>query len=207
MIGSLGQVQGQPLVDLLLNDDFTLDNVARSTYLLGVAAERARLIPSSRMAEELGSGWALLGHLFDPALEVETTSRALFLLGAATERSGRSPEEVLQRLHDPYWAMGLGDKVVVLLVAASLRPTVAIDAGTFLGGSAAALSMFAERVITIDVDAARARHVEGLANVEFVCGVAADVLKSSFPASAQRNWSCWTLRTPPMGSWLRWSSF
>jgi len=182
VIESLGQVQGQPLVDLLLNDDFTLDNVARSTYLLGVAAERAGLIPSSQMAEEFGSGWGLLGHLFDPALEVETTSRALFLLGAATERSSTSPEEVLQRLHDPYWAMGLGDKAVVLLVAASLRPTVAIDAGTFLGGSAAALSMFAERVITIDVDAARERHIEELANVEFVCGVAAEVLEELLPS-------------------------
>ena len=41
--------------------------------------------------------------------------------------------------------------------------------------------MFAERVITIDVDAAREQHVEGLANVEFVCGVAAEVLEALLP--------------------------
>ena len=175
-------------------------------YLLGVAAERAPLIPSSQMAEQLGSGWGLLGHLFDPSLEIETASRALFLLGAATEQSDQSPEEILERLHDPYWAVGLGGKAVVLLVAASLRPTVAIDAGTFLGGSAAALSMFAERVITIDVDAARGdmsrdwRMSRSSAESQPTCS------RSSCRPSVQRNWSCWTLRTTLMGSWLRWSS-
>jgi hypothetical protein len=181
VVQSLGPAQAQPLVDLLLDDRHKLDSTSRSTFLLGVAAQRAGLIQPSAMAAQPGEGWAILGHLFDPALELDTVTRALVLLGAATERLGYAPREILERLHDPYWAMGLGDKAVVLLIAASLQPSVAIDAGTFLGGSAAALALFAVRVITIDLDDAQGRHVEGLANVEFVGGLAADVLARILP--------------------------
>lgn len=163
--------------DLKLSTDFGLDNMTQSTYLQGVAAMRAGLIPPSRIEHQQGSSWNLLGHLFDPELNLETGNRALFLLGAAAEGNEGDHTAVLRLLGNPYWAMGIGDKSVVLLLAASLRPAVAIDAGTFLGGSAQALAMFADRVITIDCDRDRADHVSHLANVEFRCGVAAEVLK------------------------------
>jgi hypothetical protein len=181
LVEALGPTGGGPLIELLVSHDVTLDSASRAAYLLGVAAQRLGWIRDSAISAVNGPGWPLLGHLFDPALGVDVGTRALFLLGAVAERMAHMPDDVLSLFEDTRWAMSLADKAVLLLVAAALRPGVAIDAGTFLGGSATALSRFAERVVTIDMDEASGSSVAGLPNVEFRCGAAADVLRTLLP--------------------------
>ncbi|GEM_PF-1979789 len=183
VVQAMPEADRQALFELLLDRKYSLNNLAKCTFLLGFAAERSGMIPQHELGQQQGEGWGLLGHLFDPSLGIETSTRALLLLGAITEHNGYAPEQVLQILQDQDWAMGNADKAVLLLVAAALQPKLAIDAGTFLGGSASALSMFAERVITIDIDPARAQNVEHLPNVDFLSGIASDVLAELLPTT------------------------
>ncbi|MFN8051416.1 MAG: hypothetical protein U0Q22_08275 [Acidimicrobiales bacterium] len=172
--GDLGGVAD--VLGFLADDSIRADRLTKTLFLLGVMVERSTAgLPAHELARIWEPG-AVLGHLFEDALGEDTGNRALFLLGVMTERSGRRPIDVLGRFTDPAWAMRAGEKAVVLLLASVLRPTLAIDAGTYRGGSAAALSDWSDKVVTIDLDPSCARHVAHLTNVEFRCGRTPQIL-------------------------------
>lgn len=173
--GRLGSI-----LDLLGDPDLHLDLVPRMAFLLGVVSERAdepgdRLAPH-HLSETLGDTWSVLGYLVGQELRFDTEFRALFLLGTLAVRSRAPIGPLLDHLSDEGWQMSLGDKAVILLLAVALRPPVAIDAGTFLGRSAAALSLSCSQVVSIDWDPDRAAHVADLDNVEFRSGLASEVV-------------------------------
>ncbi len=58
----------------------------------------------------------------------------------------------------------------------AVQAEVAVDVGTFKGGSARGLSQFVDHVVTIDADMSRAEGVAGVDNIEFRHGLSWEVL-------------------------------
>ncbi|QXC63110.1 class I SAM-dependent methyltransferase [Aquihabitans sp. G128] len=177
------------LADLLRRPSAPLPGRALATLVLGMALERD---PEERMgphplAEQLGPPWAVLGHLVSAERITDPVDRALVLLGGLVERDGLDPRVVLAHLGDDDWQMSVGERALVLLLSAALRPPLAVDAGTFLGRSAAALALSSQRVTSIDWGVERGAHVTGLDRVDFRCGRAADVLDEVLAAHPECN--------------------
>lgn len=183
--------EGDLLSGVLSDREISLDLTLRMMFLLGVVSEWAdrpgdRLAPH-HLSETLGDTWSVLGYLVSPELRFDTDLRALFLLGTLAVRSRAPIGPVLDHLSDDRWQMSIGDKAVIMLLAAALRPPVAIDAGTFLGRSAAALSLSCGQVVSIDWDTDRAAHVSALDNVEFRSGLAAEVVDEVLAEHPETN--------------------
>jgi Methyltransferase domain len=72
--------------------------------------------------------------------------------------------------------MSSAEWIMIAASAMAIRPKVAVDVGTFLGGSSRSLRHFVEHVVTIDCDAERAAGVEGIDGIEFRHGWSWEVL-------------------------------
>lgn len=71
------------------------------------------------------------------------------------------------------WEMSTVDRAAIEAFASLVRPQVAVDVGTYNGGSARALRRHAERVVTIDLDPGADPGIDG---VDFVAGYSWEAL-------------------------------
>lgn len=69
------------------------------------------------------------------------------------------------------WWMAPGEQSAILFMLERLRPKLAIEIGTFLGGSLQAIAKYSDRVYSIDIDANVPKHLDGrFPNVEYLIG-------------------------------------
>ena len=75
------------------------------------------------------------------------------------------------------WMMSPAEKIVLLFLLYQLRPQIAIEIGTYEGGSLRALSAYCKRVYSIDPNSNLESQLgEKFTNVDFVTGKSDDVL-------------------------------
>src|SRR6478735_4078662 len=74
--------------------------------------------------------------------------------------------------HDmQYWMMTPAEQVAILYLLERLRPPVAIEIGTRMGGSLQAISRYSKKVYAIDIDPEVPKRLHGLySNVEYLVG-------------------------------------
>lgn len=78
-----------------------------------------------------------------------------------------------------HWQMASGDRVAFSRAISVRKPALALEIGTYQGGSLQVLSQYAEHVISVDIDAQVPGRLAGMfPNVEFVTGDSDGVLPS-----------------------------
>ncbi len=83
----------------------------------------------------------------------------------------------LQTTNLDYWMMSPSEQVAMVFLLEHLRPKVAIEIGTRLGGSLQVLARFSERVYSIDIDREVSKRLAGKHdNVEYLTGASDDLL-------------------------------
>ena len=76
-----------------------------------------------------------------------------------------------------HWQMTLPERLLLISILQQLKPELAIEVGTHLGGSLQVLSKFSRQVISIDCDPETGTRLGNrFANVEYVVGDSADAL-------------------------------
>jgi hypothetical protein len=86
-------------------------------------------------------------------------------------------------IDDPSWAlhwqMSSAERLALCGIAARLKPDVALEIGTYQGGSLQVLACNAKRVISLDIDEMVKNRLAGrFGNVEFLTGNSGEVLDS-----------------------------
>lgn len=62
-------------------------------------------------------------------------------------------DELLQeQTYDLHWQMGRCERLVMERLLSTIRPKLAIEIGTYLGGSLQVIAKNSERVISLDMD-------------------------------------------------------
>jgi cephalosporin hydroxylase len=75
------------------------------------------------------------------------------------------------------WVMSPAEQAALIFLLEHLRPKVAIEIGTHLGGSLQALSKYCEKVYAIDVDPDVPKRLDGaFQNVEYLIGKSSKIL-------------------------------
>jgi Methyltransferase domain len=74
------------------------------------------------------------------------------------------------------WQMNDSERLAMMAVLSKLRPKLAIEIGTYRGGSLSLMAQFCERVVSIDIDPDVAIKFAQFKNVEFITGRSQDVL-------------------------------
>lgn len=77
---------------------------------------------------------------------------------------------------DPSWSMAFGERAALVALLADLQPDLAIEVGTYHGGSLRPIAAHAGEVHTFDVDPDHARHADALPNATFHLGESAHTL-------------------------------
>jgi hypothetical protein len=69
------------------------------------------------------------------------------------------------------WQMEYSERIALIAILSALKPSVAIEVGTYTGGSLAALSKFSERAYSLDINPESSQFLAGkFPNVEYVIG-------------------------------------
>jgi hypothetical protein len=106
---------------------------------------------------------------FDDDPEPGLGGQGLFLIPPVFQALGRD------RLR--YWQMAPAEHAAMIFLLSQLRPKVAIEVGTHLGGSLQVLSHFSERVYSLDINPEIPRRLEGwFPNVEYITGPSGETL-------------------------------
>lgn len=81
-------------------------------------------------------------------------------------------DEILQQQsYDLHWQMGRCERLVMERLLATIRPKLAIEIGTYLGGSLQVIARNSESVISLDMDdSIEGKLASRFPNVEFVSG-------------------------------------
>lgn len=81
-------------------------------------------------------------------------------------------DELLQeQSYELHWQMGRCERLVMERLLSAIRPKLAIEIGTYLGGSLQVISKNSERVISLDMDdSIEGKLASRFPNVEFVSG-------------------------------------
>jgi len=74
------------------------------------------------------------------------------------------------------WQMNESEKIGMLGILASLKPDLALEIGTYKGGSLSLIRQHAKSVISIDIDPAIAKTFKWMENVKFLTGKSKDIL-------------------------------
>jgi hypothetical protein len=76
-----------------------------------------------------------------------------------------------------YWLMSPSEQAAMILLLQNLKPSVAIEIGTKLGGSLQVLARFSKKVYSLDIDPEVERRLAGkYPNVEFIIGPSTETL-------------------------------
>jgi hypothetical protein len=127
----------------------------------------SRLIElGTKMTRDIGQDYDCEGELkvnYDDSPDRDQAGNGLTLFPLINQSLGTP------KLLD--WAMSPSEKVALIFLLEHLRPKVAIEIGTYKGGSLQVLSQFCHRVYSIDVDPDIPRRLEGkFPNVEYLIG-------------------------------------
>ena len=80
-------------------------------------------------------------------------------------------EEKIGGLVNKEWMMSPAEQMAVIYLLETLRPRVAVEIGTRMGGSLQVLAHFAEKVYALDLDPEVPERLKGRhANVEYIIG-------------------------------------
>jgi hypothetical protein len=74
------------------------------------------------------------------------------------------------------WQMNESEKIGMLGILAALKPDLALEIGTYKGGSLSLIRQHAKSVISIDIDPAIAKTFKWMENVKFLTGRSKDIL-------------------------------
>jgi hypothetical protein len=120
----------------------------------------------TKMTRDIGQDYDCEGELkvnYDDSLDRDEAGNGLTLFPLINQSLGTP------KLLD--WMMSPSEKVALIFLLEHLRPKVAIEIGTYKGGSLQVLSQFCHRVYSIDVDPDIPRRLEGkFPNVEYLIG-------------------------------------
>lgn len=84
---------------------------------------------------------------------------------------------IKQLYHLPlYWEMTNSEKIALLSLLSSIKPTIAIEIGTKEGGSLQLISHFSEKVYSLDIDPSVVKLKSNFKNVTFITGDSAETL-------------------------------
>ena len=104
------------------------------------------------------------------------------------------------------WQMSEAEKIALVQLLETARPEVAVEIGTYRGGSLQVLSAHATKVYSIDTDPQVSTSLGPLfSNVEFLCGDSAELLPHTLSAAHVEREDTWlTVATPGGDRQVQW---
>lgn len=86
--------------------------------------------------------------------------------------------DVVNAGDEEHWRMSFPERYTFAALLQKIRPKLAIEVGTGFGSSLKIMSLFSEKVFTLDVDPDSQKYIDSLENVSFILGDS----KETFPA-------------------------
>lgn len=77
---------------------------------------------------------------------------------------------------DNRWEMSHGERSVLRVLLERIRPKLAIEVGTFRGGSLSLISQYSETVISLDIDPSIPEKLAGIKNAQFIIAPSSESL-------------------------------
>ena len=92
---------------------------------------------------------------------------------------------MIDEIFDLHWQMSTCEKFSLIRSLEILKPEVAIEVGTYRGGSLQVISRFASEVVSIDIDPGVSERLSGLfGNVRFLSGDSSHLLSQTLQSYA-----------------------
>lgn len=76
-------------------------------------------------------------------------------------------------LSDSRWEMSHAERSILRVLLDRIRPRLAIEVGTFRGGSLSLISQYCDKVFSLDIDPSIPDRLKGIKNAQFVIGPSA----------------------------------
>lgn len=86
---------------------------------------------------------------------------------------------------DGKWEMSHAERSVLRALLERIRPRVAIEVGTFRGGSLSLISQYSESVFSLDIDPTIPDRLKGMKNTQFIIGPSAQSLPALLKGLAE----------------------
>lgn len=98
-------------------------------------------------------------------------------MNSSSKSTNQSAQNLTANTFPIPWSMTRAEQAVLIQLLNTTKPKVAIEIGTYNGGSLQVISKFSEKVYALDLDASyRDKRCEDLSNVEYLIGNSQNIM-------------------------------